>query len=705
MALPSLNVSMDEGTGDNSNPKAEGKNDAHDHTETEEEEDKVLELPSSSSTSSLTKTLSQMTAAEKREHSRRHSRIHSRNLSVFFPQPGSEAEREADQIQAANTFQKPVVHLDTDVLSSSSKLTPADSANSLSPSPSKSRKGHHRKHSVMHDAEFVSQSNQPHFHSHQENEEDHKHSVNAYAQHKRQSSSLLGQLLSTPVWNLLSNTALPPAHRPILIFGTFHFVLGAILWMKGQSGDSLAMTGLGYLVVFDAFGVLNSVASEWLIEQWRREKASVHAHGHSKKFAKPYGPHRIETLLQFSQTIYLLFAAIYVCKESVEHALLEGHEEEHHEQDEIGLHLPQVTLLITTAACIFSNMVLQNHVKLVAACGFSTAASEATSANRRRGGHGRQASVLADPSVMAGPFLQLFANPFSVTVLFFACTLTISAFAMPDFQVAALDKVLAGLESVAMLYVAYPASKALGKILLQTAPKQHEVQNVQLMRTLRTIEEHKLVTYVAPPHLWQLTPPTSAINQTQPVSAVHFSANGLSSSSSASSLLLGQATNRTAKNAALIASVQIFLHDNASDADVLDITRWAWQLLAPAVGAGAGLPVGESLRGALRAGEVIVQVCREKERLKYREAHQNDHQHEHDHSHDHHTGHDHHHHHHDQKHEHKHIHGHSHTHETHDHDHKHDSHKDNHHHHNHASHQAHHHNGHAQHDHSHHHHH
>ncbi|PWN37184.1 uncharacterized protein FA14DRAFT_187312 [Meira miltonrushii] len=608
MALPSLNVSMDEGA--ERSPKAEGKNDARNlsNTETEEEEDQVLELPSSSSTSSITKSLSQMTAAERREHSRRHSRIHSRNLSVFFPQPGSEAEREADQIQAANTFQKPEVHLDTNVSSSSSRLTSADSTKSLSPSPSKSRKGHHRKHSVMHDADFAPQTNQPHLHSHHEHEEDHKHTARAYPQHTRQhSSSLVGQLLSTPVWNLLSNTALPPAHRPILIFGTFHFILGAVLWMKGQSGDSLAMTGLGYLVVFDAFGVLNSVASEWLIEQWRREKASVHAHGHNKKFVKPYGPHRIETLLQFSQTIYLLFAAIYVCKESVEHALLEGHEEEHHEQDEVGLRLPQLTLLITTAACIFSNVVLQNHVKLVAACGFSTAASEASSASRRRAGHGRQVSVLADPSVMAGPFLQLFANPFSVTVLFFASTLTVSAFAMPAFQVAALDKVLAGLESVAMLYVAYPASKALGKILLQTAPKQHEVQNVQLMRTLRTIEEHKLVTYVAPPHLWQLTPPTSAINQTQPAAAIQFSANGLSSSSSASSLLLGQATNRTAKNAALIASVQIFLHDNASDADVLDITRWAWQLLAPAVGAGAGLPVGESLRGALRAGEVIVQ--------------------------------------------------------------------------------------------------
>lgn len=45
---------------------------------------------------------------------------------------------------------------------------------------------------------------------------------------------------------------------------------------------------------------------------------------------------------------------------------------------------------------------------------------------------------------------------------------------MPPFQASALDKVLAGMESAAMAYIAYPASKALGKVLLQTAPEGGE---------------------------------------------------------------------------------------------------------------------------------------------------------------------------------------------------------------------------------------
>lgn len=122
---------------------------------------------------------------------------------------------------------------------------------------------------------------------------------------------------------------------------------------------------------------------------------------------------------------------------------------------------------------------------LLAACGISTAASGAQSMGRR--GHGRKTSVLVDPSTLAGPFLNLLSNPFSLTVLFFSAALTFASIFMPPFQVAALDKVLAGLESAAMCYVAWPASKALGKVLLQTAPPSYQAQNVQLSHALKRV--------------------------------------------------------------------------------------------------------------------------------------------------------------------------------------------------------------------------
>jgi hypothetical protein len=47
--------------------------------------------------------------------------------------------------------------------------------------------------------------------------------------------------------------------------GMGQFLLGAWLWVCGQQIGSLACTGLGYWVVFDAFGVgLGSVLPSWL---------------------------------------------------------------------------------------------------------------------------------------------------------------------------------------------------------------------------------------------------------------------------------------------------------------------------------------------------------------------------------------------------------------------------------------------------------
>lgn len=49
---------------------------------------------------------------------------------------------------------------------------------------------------------------------------------------------------------------------------------------------------------------------------------------------------RIQTLAMFAQSIYLIFASVYVCKEAVEHALLshnqgQGHGHHHHRGDDL----------------------------------------------------------------------------------------------------------------------------------------------------------------------------------------------------------------------------------------------------------------------------------------------------------------------------------------------------------------------------------
>jgi divalent metal cation (Fe/Co/Zn/Cd) transporter len=43
----------------------------------------------------------------------------------------------------------------------------------------------------------------------------------------------------------------------------------------------------------------------------------------------PHSPprnHRLETLILFVEAIFLLFSSVYICKESIEHVLLLGHD-------------------------------------------------------------------------------------------------------------------------------------------------------------------------------------------------------------------------------------------------------------------------------------------------------------------------------------------------------------------------------------------
>ncbi|KAK0545117.1 hypothetical protein OC846_005794 [Tilletia horrida] len=381
--------------------------------------------------------------------------------------------------------------------------------------------------------------------------------------------------------------------------------------------------------------------------------------------------HRTSTLLHFTQSIYLLFAALYVCKESVEHALLHPsggasvpdqaasaipshdsliHADEHrakgpstgfggehvHGESLGGIELPIGLLLAATAACMYANLRLGNHARLMAACGMSTTTSSATSSGLASSTHNRHRSVLFDPALQAtrgasALLTTLLSNPFSLTVLFFSGSLTFASLTMPSFQIAALDKVLAGLESVSMGWLAWPASLALGKVLLQTAPEGLNEQRKRIEKALREIEEHHLVSYVAPPHLWQLTPPTSSQIMLETSAARH-----MHSASVAVSPLGGHGSHggrsrsgdssggggggggafgmvqMQARTAPLILTVEIFLdRQRAKPGDCLEITRWAYDLLAPCVGAAWGVEVGMVGRGGVRAGEVVVKVRRD----------------------------------------------------------------------------------------------
>lgn len=80
-------------------------------------------------------------------------------------------------------------------------------------------------------------------------------------------------------------------------------------------GGWRCLAGVGYLVVFDAFGVGVGVVARGG-EGWRSVR-------------RPYGTTRFLSLLYFAQSLFLVFAAVYIAKESIEQVVLGASGNEH----------------------------------------------------------------------------------------------------------------------------------------------------------------------------------------------------------------------------------------------------------------------------------------------------------------------------------------------------------------------------------------
>lgn len=240
-----------------------------------------------------------------------------------------------------------------------------------------------------------------------------------------------------------------------LVLSIAEIVMGSTLWIAGQAGESLATTGLGYLLVFDGFGALSSVIVEGSMGSvellW--EALSSHKSKLDKSIRWPYGTHRLTTLSHFAQCVFLIFSAVYVCKEAIEHVLLlhdpleaqadAGHGSAHgtmgHGESlvtspgadltpfgwvavhRIALHpaeysrvcrpaLPTTLLICSFAACLASAIILGNHAKLIETVGPATYALRPIAPGQGRKPRLRQ-------------LLDVLSNPFSLLVLGFSGTL------------------------------------------------------------------------------------------------------------------------------------------------------------------------------------------------------------------------------------------------------------------------------------------
>ncbi|BGP56829.1 hypothetical protein JCM8202v2_004460 [Rhodotorula sphaerocarpa] len=390
------------------------------------------------------------------EHSRRHSRVHSRNLSVFFPRPGQGPPDLDGPLSGPPALPQSPPPVD---IASSPTQGPARNQGAASATRPAQRRGHHHRHSV---SLQISPSAIP------------------------RTSSPLGLPPSSSAppdealfdeghksHDTISHTSDPAVQKPptaALFVAGLQIVLGAFLWVQGQRRESLSTTGLGYLVVFDGIAVhLDSYVARLVGNVGTRQESTLGARPDAKwSLRRPYGLDRLATLSHFAQSVYLLFSAIYISKESIEHVLLLSGSLEHTgghvhgyaaststEAEGLNKHvlalsaLPVPTLALSLAATLAFVLAFsaRNHRALSESCRVALAPSRRDSKAQVRG----SSTAL---------------NPFVVALVGMVAFLVVAAFSL----FIGFDRFFALLEAVVIFQIARPAAMASGRVLLQAMP-------------------------------------------------------------------------------------------------------------------------------------------------------------------------------------------------------------------------------------------
>ncbi|GAA5977448.1 hypothetical protein JCM10908_004982 [Rhodotorula pacifica] len=390
---------------------------------------------------------------------RSHSRIHSRNLSVFFPRPGTTSDKDATTDGSyvgslASSSDNAAIDVTSGMI--------AQSTSERHATRTAQRRGHHHRHSVSIAVPASEARNRA-----SDLDRSSTAGRNGESRAVPQLSERAGREASAPAQR---------ASRPLaVLFAAAQLVLGAYLWVEGQRLESLSTTGIGYVVVFDGVamilsgsaGISDASASAGMM----RDLAGGGSAAATESLRRPYGKGRYRVLSHFAESIYLLFSAIYISKESIEHVLLlsdaqdstgphvHGHGASGHsgalaapEQDMVlGLPVPAAALVTSALVALALAVFARNHVDLAhASRGSTQQRSERTSRNVR-------------PK-------YVLPTRFTLILVGMVAALLCAASVLPRLSFASFDKMFALLESAVILSIAQPAAAASARTLLQTMP-------------------------------------------------------------------------------------------------------------------------------------------------------------------------------------------------------------------------------------------
>ncbi|CAG7850191.1 SubName: Full=Uncharacterized protein {ECO:0000313/EMBL:CCA72250.1} [Serendipita indica DSM 11827] len=402
---------------------------------------------------------------------------------------------------------------------------------------------------------------------------------------------------------------LPQHLRQGLVFSVAEGTVGCLLWILGQHAESLACTALAYWVVFDALGAALGVYGRLV---------DAGASGGSLKL--PYGAKRIETVALFAQAVYLLFSAVYICKETLEHALLSAGDAGHHHHHAPGQNFeldsgptyPVTLLWLSFMFLSLSSTLFKNNLKILDATGIYLPSVR----------HVLRSLSPSNPVAITKfrpSSTLLLSNPYTLfPVICTGLLISISTFPMSIESQKAADMLVAGIEAAGTAWLAWPACLVLGKVLLQTAPERSpstaetltatKGTMEALLRTMKEIERHPQVLHLPAPHVWQLSPPSQYFSSVGAYSTawegkmkdsdddLHRSDMNGHSRDSLHPTSYSRARGRPVTSAAggqVIVTLELHVRKELDDVECLELTRWAWQRCINALGQGdQGVSVG-----------------------------------------------------------------------------------------------------------------
>ncbi|CAJ0754941.1 6720_t:CDS:2 [Entrophospora sp. SA101] len=120
-----------------------------------------------------------------------------------------------------------------------------------------------------------------------------------------------------------------------------------------------ALTGFAYLVIFDAMGIFTIFISTVLITYRSLREPTI---------KNPFGVQRYEILFGFINILYLLFVALYILKEGLEHLLLET-SEEHYDHNFV---FPLYWVILALGVTLISAINYRNHKGFCISCPIAT---------------------------------------------------------------------------------------------------------------------------------------------------------------------------------------------------------------------------------------------------------------------------------------------------------------------------------------------